>query len=112
VRRLRSEETGGFIADYDAVVTELTSQGTEPILARPLARVASVGAEPLATAREPSGEVRVRPAAREEDASVGRPQRSPERLPTADPLMTARRYMQNYDAIVKLAEPTRDARTE
>ena len=35
----------GFIADYDAVVAQLTAEGVEPSVARSLAGIASVGAE-------------------------------------------------------------------
>ena len=42
----------GFIADYDAVVAQLASEGAEPTVARSLAGIASVGADPLATARK------------------------------------------------------------
>ena len=38
-----------FVADYDAIVAELTSEGVEPSIARSLAGIASVGAEPRAT---------------------------------------------------------------
>ena len=42
----------GFIADYDAVIAQLTSEGAEPTVARSLAGIASLGAEPVATARK------------------------------------------------------------
>ena len=38
-----------FVAKHDAIVTELTSTGVEPSIARSLAAIASLGAEPLLT---------------------------------------------------------------
>ena len=43
---------GAFVADYDAILAELTSEWVEPSIARSLARIASVGAEPRASARK------------------------------------------------------------
>ena len=100
----------GFIANYDAVVTELTShQGAEPTVARSLASIASVGAEPLATARKllENFESVLRLAKRTHPSVARSVALSACRA--ADPLMTARLYMQNYDAIVKSVSRT-DAR--
>jgi hypothetical protein len=91
----------GFIADYDAVVTELTSQGAEPTVARSLASIASVGAEPLTNARKllENFESVLRLGKRTHPSIARSVALSACRA--ADPLMTARMYMQNYDAIVK-----------
>jgi hypothetical protein len=99
----------GFIADYDAVVTELTSQGAEPTVARSLASIASVGAEPLPTARTllENFESVLRLAKRTHPSVARSVALSACRA--ADPLATARLYMQNYDAIVKSVSRT-DAR--
>lgn len=98
-----------FIADYDVVVTELTSQGAEPTVARSLASVASVGAEPLSTARKLLENFEsVLRLAKKTHPSVARSV-ALSACRAADPLTTARLYMQNYDAIVKVVTRT-DAR--
>jgi prophage regulatory protein len=96
----------GFITDYDAVVTELTFQGAEPTVARSLASIASVGAEPLPTARKllENFESVLRLAKRTHPSVARSVALSACRA--ADPLMTARLYMQNYDAIVKSVSRT------
>ena len=96
----------GFIADYDAVLSELTSGGVEPQIARTLAAIASVGADPIATAHRLlqnfSDVLRVARkthpwAARSIALSACR---------AADPLSMARLYMDNYDAIVRVISRT------
>ena len=39
-----------FITDYNHILDDLTKSGTDPAIARSLASIASVAAEPLATA--------------------------------------------------------------
>jgi hypothetical protein len=96
---IKAAET--FIADYDAVVNELTSEGAEPTVARSLASIASVGAEPRATARKLLENFEsVLRLARRTHPSVARSV-ALAACRAADPLTTARLYMQNYDAIVK-----------
>jgi hypothetical protein len=99
----------GFIADYDAIVAALTSQGAEPTVARSLAGIASVGAEPLATARKllENFEAVLRLAKRTHPWVARSVALSACRA--TDPLATARLYMRNYDAIVKSVSRT-DAR--
>jgi hypothetical protein len=98
-----------FIADYDAIVTELTSQGTESTVARSLASIASIGAEPLATARKllEDFESLVR-LAKKTHPSIARTV-ALSACRAADPFTTARLYLRNYDAIVKSVGRT-DAR--
>jgi hypothetical protein len=104
---IKAAET--FIADYDAVVNELTSEGAEPTVARSLASVASVGAEPRVTARKILENFEsVLRLARRTHPSVARSV-ALAACRAADPLTTARLYMQNYDAIVKAIGRT-DAR--
>jgi hypothetical protein len=99
----------GFIADYDAIVAQLASQGAEPTVARSLAGIASVGAEPLATARKLLENFEsVLCLAERTHPSVARSV-ALSACRAADPLTTARMYLQNYDAIVKLVSRT-DAR--
>jgi hypothetical protein len=96
----------GFIADYDAIVTELTSQDAEPTVARSLASIATVGAEPLATARKLLENFEsVLRLAKKTHPSVARSV-ALSACRAADPLTTARLYMQNYDAIVKSVSRT------
>jgi hypothetical protein len=99
----------GFIADYDAIVAELTSGGAKRSVARSLAGIASVGAEPRSTARKllENFESVLRLAKRTHPSVARSVALSACRA--ADPLSTARLYMQNYDAIVKSVSRT-DAR--
>jgi hypothetical protein len=101
-----------FIADYNAVVAQLTSEGGEPSVARPLAGIAGV-AEPRAGARRllENFEAVLRLAKKTH------PEVAHSIALTAcrarDPLETARLYMKNYDRIVKaLVRQMRDGRTE
>jgi hypothetical protein len=94
-----------FIATYDAVVVELTSEGVEPDIARTLAGIASLGSDPMSAARKllenfesvVSLVKRSHPwVARTIALSACR---------GADPLMMARSYMKNYDTIVQMVSP-------
>lgn len=99
----------GFIADYDALVAQLASQGAEPTVARSLAGIASVSAEPLATARKLLENFEsVLCLAEKTHPSVARSV-ALSACRAADPLTTARLYLHNYDAIVKSVSRT-DAR--
>jgi hypothetical protein len=99
----------GFIADYDAIVTQLTSQGAEPTVARSLAGIASVGAEPLATARKLLENFdAVLSLAKKTHPGVAR-SIALSACRASAPLDTARLYMKNYDRIVKAVSRT-DAR--
>jgi hypothetical protein len=99
----------GFIADYDAVVAQLTSEGVEPSVARSLAGIASVGAEPIATARRLVENFEaVLSVAKKTHPGVAR-SIALSACRASDPLDTARLYMKNYDRIVKAVSRT-DAR--
>jgi hypothetical protein len=99
----------GFIADYDAIVAQLTSEGVERSIARSLAGIASLGAEPVTTARKLldkfEGVLRV---AKKTHPGVAR-SIALSACRATDPLDTARLYMKNYDRIVKAVSRT-DAR--
>lgn len=91
-----------FVADYDAVVAELASNGVESQVARSVAGIASLGAAPIPTAHKllQNFEDVVRLVqkthpwvARSIALSACR---------ATDPLSTARSYMKNYDTIVRL----------
>jgi hypothetical protein len=98
-----------FIADYDAVVAQLTSEGVEPSIARSLAGKASVGVEPRAGARKllENFEAVLR-LAKTTHPGVAR-SIALSACRARDPLDTARLYMKNYDRIVKAVSRT-DAR--
>jgi hypothetical protein len=99
----------GFIADYDAVVAQLTSEGVEPSVARSLAGVASVGAEPLVIAPKlVQNFLAVLCLAKKTHPGVAR-SIALSACRTSDPLHTARLYMRNYDRIVEAVSRT-DAR--
>lgn len=91
-----------FIATYDAVVAELTSEGVEPDIARTLAGIASLGSDPIPTAHK---------LLKNFDAVVSLVKRSHPWVARtialsacrgADPLTMAQSYMKNYDAIVQM----------
>ena len=92
----------GFVADYERIVAELTSNGLEREIARSIAGIASVGADPLPTARKllrnfedvVALATKTHPwIARSIALSACR---------AADPMEAARVYMNNYDAIVNV----------
>jgi hypothetical protein len=91
----------GFIADYDAVVAQLTAEGVEPSVARSLAGIASVGAEPIAIARRLVENFEtVLSLVKKTHPGVAR-SIALSACRASDPLETARLYMKNYDRIVK-----------
>ena len=96
----------GFIADYDAVVAELTSAGVEPSIARSIAGVASVSAEPIPAARSLLQKFEaVLALARETHPQVAR-SIALSACRTTEPLRTARLYMNNYDTIIQVIGET------
>jgi hypothetical protein len=96
----------GFIADYDAVVAELTSTRVEPSIARSLAGVASVSAEPIPTARKLLQKFEaVLALAKETHPQVAR-SIALSACRTTEPLRTARLYMNNYDTIIRVISET------
>lgn len=98
-----------FVADYDAIVAQLTSEGVEPSIARSLAGIASVGAEPRASARKllENFEAVLR-LAKKTHPGVAR-SIALSACRARDPLDSAGVYMKNYDRIVKAVSRT-DAR--
>lgn len=95
-----------FISDYDSVVADLLSQGIEPQIARSMAGIASLAAEPVPTGRkllqnfEGALELvnRTHPSvARSIALSACR---------ATEPLTAAQSYMKNYDTIVRLISRT------
>jgi hypothetical protein len=98
-----------FIADYDAVVAQLTSEGVEPSVARSMAGIASVGAEPIATARRLVENFEtVLSLVKKTHPGVAR-SIALSACRASDPLGSARVYMKNYDRIVRAVSRT-DAR--
>jgi hypothetical protein len=96
----------GFIADHDAIVSQLTSEGVEPSIARSLAGIASVGAEPLAIARKLVENFEaVLSVARKTHPGVAR-SIALSACRASDPLDAARLYMKNYDRIVRAISRT------
>jgi hypothetical protein len=90
-----------FVADYDAVVAQLTAEGVEPSIARSVAGIASVGAEPLVTARRLVENFEsVLSVAKKTHPGLAR-SIALSACRASDPLGTARLYMKNYDRIVK-----------
>ena len=95
-----------FIADYHAVVKALTSTGVEPHIARSLAGMASIGADPIPTAHTLLQKF--------EDVLRLVQQTHPwiarsialSACRAAEPLSVARVYMQNYDAILRVISQT------
>jgi hypothetical protein len=99
----------GFVCDCEAVVVQLTSEGAEPTVARSLAGIASVGAEPFVTARKLLWNFEaVIQLVKRTHPSVARTV-ALSACRATDPLTMARFYMQNYDEIVKAVSRT-DAR--
>ena len=99
----------GFVTRYDAVVADLTSDGTEPHIARTLAAIACVGADPMpAAARLLQKFEDVLRLVKPSHPTVAR-SIALSACRAADPLRAARLYMKNYDAIVRVISRT-DAR--
>jgi len=99
-----------FIANHDAVVAELTSQGIEPDIAGTLAGIASLSADPVPTAHKLLKNFedvlnvvkRTHPlVARSIALSACR---------AADPLTAARSYMKNHDTILRMISRTHPQR--
>lgn len=95
-----------FVGTYNAVVSELTSEGVEADIARTIAGIASLGSDPMPTAHKLLKNFeavvtlvkRTHPwVARTIALSACR---------AADPLATARSYMKNYDDIVQMVGRT------
>jgi hypothetical protein len=101
-----------FIAKYDAVVAELTSTGVESSIARSLAAIASLAAEPTAAARKLLQKFEaVLALARETHPQIAR-SIALSACRATEPLRTARLYMNNYDTILRVisqSDPRRAA---
>jgi hypothetical protein len=94
------------IANYDAVVAELTSQRIEPDIARTLAGIASVSADPIPTAHKLLTHFEdVLSVVKRTHPSVAR-SIALSACRAADPLTTARSYMKNHDIIVRMISRT------
>jgi hypothetical protein len=95
-----------FIADYNEIVTELTLSGLERQIARTLAAVASMSADPMATAyRLVQNFEDVLRLANKTHPWVAR-SIALSACRSANPLSTATSYMSNYDTIVRLVSVT------
>ena len=70
-----------FVADYDAILADLVSTGVEPHIARTLASIASVGAEPIPTAHRLVRNFRDVVRLVEKTHPASRPQHRVDRLP-------------------------------
>jgi hypothetical protein len=96
----------GFIAKYDAVVAELTSTGVESSIARSLAAIASLSAEPLPTAGKLLQRFEaVLALAKETHPQVAR-SIALSACRATEPLRAARLYMNNYDTIIRVISET------
>jgi len=95
-----------FIADYDAVVAALTSDGIELNVARSLAGIAGASAKPLAAALKLQRNFQaVLQLVRQTHPWVAR-SIALSACRAADPLRVARTYMKNYDTIVRVIGKT------
>lgn len=95
-----------FVADYDAVVAELESKGLESQVARSLAGIASLAADPIPTARRLFRNFQdVLEIAKKSHPWVAR-SIALSACRASDPLATARSYMRNYDSIVQIISRT------
>jgi hypothetical protein len=95
-----------FIADYNQIVVDLTSSGLEPQIARTLAAIASMSADPMATAyRLVQNFEDVFRLANKTHPWVAR-SIALSACRAANPLSMARSYMSNYDTIVRLVSVT------
>jgi hypothetical protein len=95
-----------FIADYDAIVAELTSTGVESNIARSLAAIGSLSAEPIPAARKLLQNFEaVLALAKETHPQVAR-SIALSACRASEPLRTARLYMNNYDTILRVISQT------
>ena len=96
----------GFIAKYDAIAVELTSTGVESTIARSLAAIASLSAEPVPTARKLLQKFEaVLALAMETHPQVARSV-ALSACRAREPLRVARLYMDNYDTILRVISET------
>ena len=96
----------GFIAEYDAVVADLTLAGVEPSIARSLAAIASLGAKPVPTGRKLLKNFEaVLALARRTHPQVAR-SIALSACRATEPLRAACRYMNNYDTIIRVIGET------
>ena len=95
-----------FIANHDAVVAELTSHAIEPDIARTLAGVASLSADPIPTAHKLLKNFEdVLNLVKPTHPSVAR-SIALSACRAADPLTAARSYMKNHDIILRMVSRT------
>jgi len=99
-----------FIADYDRIVAELISNGTEPEIARTLAAIACMSADPVPSAYKLLQNFEdVLRLAKKSHPSVAR-SIALSACRASNPLVAARVYMNNYDTIVRLVSITHPSR--
>lgn len=99
-----------FIANYDAVVAELTSQGVEPDIARTLAGIASLSADPVPTGRKLVKNFEdVVNLVNQTHPTVARTI-ALSACRAADPLTAAQAYMKNHDTILRMISRTHPRR--
>lgn len=89
-----------FVRDYRAIVKELGSDNLEPTIARSLAGIAALGAEPLQTARKLVDHfMQVEHWVKQSHPTIARSV-ALSACRASDPLAAARVYVENYDRIV------------
>jgi hypothetical protein len=95
-----------FVAKHDAVVAELTSTGVEPSIARSLAAIASLSADPLPTARKLLQNFEAVLAFSEDTHPQIARSIALSACRATEPLRAARVYMDNYDMILRVIGET------
>ena len=99
-----------FIANHDAVVAELTSQGVEPEIAGTLAGIASLSGDPIPAARKLLKNFEnVLNIVSQTHPSVARTI-ALSACRAADPLTAAQAYMKNHDTILRMISRTHPRR--
>jgi hypothetical protein len=99
-----------FIANFERIVAELTSKGTQPQVARTIAAIACISGDPVATSyRLLQNFEDVLRLANKTHPWVAR-SIALSACRAANPLSTARLYMSNYDNIVRLVSVTQPNR--
>jgi hypothetical protein len=100
------EAAEAFVAKHDAIVAELTSTGVESSIARSLAAIASLSADPLPTARKLLQKFEaVLAMAKETHPQIAR-SIALSACRATEPLRAARVYMNNYDTILRVIGET------
>lgn len=96
----------GFVAKHDAMVAELTSKGAESSIARSLAAIASLSAEPLSASQKLLQKFEAALAlAKETHPQIAR-SIALSACRATDPLRATRVYINNYDTIMRVIAET------